>query len=314
MDFFNQTRFRLKCIIFLIVMSKTMLVWSADSKQKVATPSISKQPGLESEMNPKPIFDDPNYLGSHKLQNKVAVITGGDSGIGRATAVAFAKEGADIVIMYLNEDQDANDTKNIIQNKYGRKVLLISGDIGSEKFCKDAITQVINKMGKINILVNNAAENHPQPDLEKITEKHLIRTFETNVFGIFYLTKAALPHLHKDDTIINTVSVVAYKGGPTMIDYTTTKGAIVSFTRSLAMNLVRRGIRVNAVAPGPVWTPLVTASFPNININTFGQDAPLGRPAQPFEIAPSFVFLASSDSASMTGQVLHPNGGFIVAG
>ena len=272
------------------------------------------QPGIEKEMKQKPISDDLTYSGSNKLKDKIAVITGGDSGIGKAIAIAFAKEGADVVIMYLNEDEDANDTKEIIENDYGRKALLISGDIGNERFCKNAVNKIIKEFGKINILVNNAGEHQPSVNLENISAKQLQRTFETNLFGAYYLTQFVLPYLHKNDTIINTTSVVAYKGNEILIDYAATKGALVAFTRSLALNLAKRGIRVNAVAPGPIWTPLITSSFSSNEVAKFGKDVLMRRPGQPAEIAPSFVFLASNDSSYMTGQVLHPNGGTIVGG
>jgi len=280
----------------------------------ILTKYQNHQPGIEKEMEPKPISDDLAYNGSHKLKDKVAVITGGDSGIGRAIAIAFAKEGANVVIMYLNENQDANDTKEIIEKKYARKTMLIAGDIGSDRFCKNTVSKIIKKFGRINILVNNAGEHQPSTNLENISTKQLQRTFETNLFGACYLTQAVLPHLHENDTIINTTSVVAYKGNEILIDYAATKGALVAFTRSLALNLAKRGIRVNAVAPGPIWTPLISSSFSSDEVAEFGKDVLMGRPGQPAEIAPSFVFLASNDSSYMTGQVLHPNGGTIVGG
>ncbi len=248
-----------------------------------------------------------------KLAGKVAVISGGDSGIGRAVALAFAGEGANVAVLYLNEHQDAKETVRAVENA-GRKAIAIAGDIGSEAFCKRAIARLVKEFGRIDIVVNNAAEQHPQKSLENITAKQLERTFRTNIFSFFYLTKAALPHLKRGGSIINTTSVTAYRGSPSLLDYSSTKGAIVSFTRSLAHSLVRRGIRVNAVAPGPIWTPLIPATFPGEKVATFGSDVPLGRAGQPNEIAPSFVFLASEDSSYMTGQVLHPNGGEIVNG
>ncbi len=248
-----------------------------------------------------------------KLAGRVAVISGGDSGIGRAVAIAFANEGADVAILYLNEHRDANETVRAVES-CGRRAIAIAGDIGSEKFCHRAIASVVKEFGRLDILVNNAAEQHPQDALEKISAKQLERTFRTNIFSFFHLTKAALPHLEKGSAIINTTSVTAYRGSASLIDYSSTKGAIVSFTRSLAHAVVKRGIRVNAVAPGPIWTPLIPATFPGAKVETFGSDVPLGRAGQPNEVAPCYVFLASDDSSYMTGQVLHPNGGEIVNG
>ena len=248
-----------------------------------------------------------------KLAGKMALISGGDSGIGRAVAFAFANEGADVTILYLNEHQDAKETVQAVE-MVGRRALAIAGDVGSEAFCKRAITRLMKEFGRLDILVNNAGEQHPQDRIEKITARQLERTFRTNIFSFFYLTKAALPHLKKGGTIINTTSVTAYRGSASLIDYSSTKGAIVSFTRSLAHSLVNRGVRVNAVAPGPIWTPLIPATFPGEKVETFGSDVPLGRAGQPNEVAPCYVFLASEDSSYMTGQVLHPNGGEIVNG
>jgi NAD(P)-dependent dehydrogenase (short-subunit alcohol dehydrogenase family) len=243
----------------------------------------------------------------------VALISGGDSGIGRAVALAMANEGADIAILYLNEHRDARETLRALEQT-GRQALAIAGDIGDEKFCRRAVAQVVKELGGLHILVNNAAEQHPQKSLEKITARQLERTFRTNIFSFFFLTKAALPHLKKGSTIINTTSVTAYRGSAELLDYSSTKGAIVSFTRSLAHSIVKRGIRVNAVAPGPIWTPLIPATFPGEKVETFGSDVPLARAGQPNEVAPCYVFLASDDSSYMTGQVLHPNGGEIVNG
>jgi NAD(P)-dependent dehydrogenase (short-subunit alcohol dehydrogenase family) len=248
-----------------------------------------------------------------KLAGRVGVISGGDSGIGRAVALAFANEGADVAILYLNEHRDARDTVRAVMN-YGQRAIAIPGDIGSEKFCRGAIARVVKEFGRIDILVNNAAEQHPQKALEMITARQLERTFRTNIFSFFFLTKAALPHLRKGSAIINTTSVTAYRGSATLLDYSATKGAIVSFTRSLAHAVVKRGIRVNAVAPGPIWTPLIPATFPGEKVETFGSDVPMGRAGQPNEVAPCYVFLASQDSSYMTGQVLHSNGGEIVNG
>ena len=248
-----------------------------------------------------------------KLAGKMAVISGGDSGIGRAVALAVANEGTDVAILYLNEHRDAKETVQAVE-MVGRRALAIAGDVGNEGFCKRAIARVMKEFGRLDIVVNNAGEQHPQDRIEKITARQLERTFRTNIFSFFYLTKAALPHLKKGGTIINTTSVTAYRGSASLIDYSSTKGAIVSFTRSLAHSLVKRGIRVNAVAPGPIWTPLIPATFPREKVETFGSDVPLGRAGQPNEVAPCYVFLASEDSSYMTGQVLHPNGGEIVNG
>lgn len=269
------------------------------------------QPGLEEEMKPKPVAEDSSYKGSGKLLNKVAIITGGDSGIGKAVAIAFAKEGADIVIVYLNEHQDAQVAKDQVLQE-GRKCLLIAGDIGDEDFCQKAVDKTIQEFNKIDIVVNNAAEQHLQDSIENISSFQLERTFRTNVYSFFYLTKAALKYLRQGSSIINSASVTAYRGSPKLIDYSATKGAIVTFTRSLSASLVDRGIRVNAVAPGPVWTPLIPSTFPPDQVATFGSDTPMKRAGQPEEIAPSYVFLASDDSSYISGQVLHPNGGEII--
>jgi len=269
------------------------------------------QPGREHKMRPRPKAQNEKYRGSEKLRDRVAIITGGDSGIGRAVAIAFAKEGADLAIVYLEEEKDANETKRLVE-EHGRKCLLSAGDVGQEEFCQKAIEDTIKEFAKIDILINNAAEQHLQESIEKITEKQLERTFRTNIFSFFFMTKAALKHLKKGAAIINTASVTAYKGSAHLLDYSSTKGAIVSFTRSLSQALPEKGIRVNGVAPGPIWTPLIPSTFPSKEVETFGSDVPLGRPGQPEEVAPSYVFLASNDSSYMTGQILHPNGGTIV--
>lgn len=269
-------------------------------------------PGQEHQMIPEPEIIKDTYKGSNKLKDKVALITGGDSGIGRAVAVHFAREGAKVAINYLSEERDANDTKKIVE-KEGRECLLIKGDISLERFCEHCINQTIKHFGKLDILVNNAAEQHPRESVEWITSIQIEETFKTNIFSFFYLTKYALPHLSKGSSIINTTSVTAYRGSEHLIDYASTKGAIVSFTRSLSANLAKKKIRVNAVAPGPIWTPLIVSTFKPDQVATFGKDVPLGRPGQPSEVAPSFVFLASEDASYMSGQVLHPNGGEMVA-
>lgn len=284
-------------------------------KQKKLQPPQhqEQQPGREHKMKPRPRAEDEKRRGSGKLRDKVAIITGGDSGIGRAVAIAFAKEGADVAIIYLEEKKDASETKRLVEEQ-GRKCLLIAGDVGDEEFCRTVVEQTVKEFGKIDVLVNNAAEQHPQGSIEKITEEQLERTFRTNIFSFFFMTKAAIKHLKKGAAIVNTTSVTAYKGSAHLLDYSSTKGAITSFTRSFSQALADKGIRVNGVAPGPIWTPLIPSTFPAKEVETFGSDVPLGRPGQPEEIAPSFVFLASDDSSYMTGQVLHPNGGTIVNG
>ncbi|MBD1903993.1 SDR family oxidoreductase [Funiculus sociatus GB2-A5] len=271
------------------------------------------RPGTESEMTPKPKADDPKYRGSDKLRDKVALITGGDSGIGRAVAIFFAKEGANVAIAYLNEHDDAEETKRLIEQE-GRKCITIPGDIGDEKVCQQAVQQTVDEFGQLDILVNNAAEQHPQQSIEDITAEQLERTFRTNIFSMFFMTKAALKYLKEGSAIINTTSVTAYKGNQQLLDYSSTKGAIVAFTRSLSQSLVEKGIRVNGVAPGPIWTPLITSTFPEEKVANFGQQVPMKRAGQPEELAPSYVFLASDDSSYMSGQILHPNGGEVVNG
>lgn len=270
------------------------------------------QPGLETLMCPRPIFDNPDYIGSGKLKNKVALITGGDSGIGRAVSLAFAKEGAEIVIVYFNEHEDAEETKALVETQ-GRNCILISGDLREEAFCKKIVKDTISTFGHLDVLVNNAAVQFPQNSLEDITAEQLEDTFRTNIFPYFYVTKAALPHLKSGSTIINTTSLVAYSGNKILIDYSSTKGAIVSFTRSLALSLVSKGIRVNGVAPGPIWTPLQPASYPADYIATLGSDTPMKRAGQPVELAPTYVYLASDDSTYVTGEILHVNGGSFIS-
>lgn len=273
----------------------------------------SKHPGMECTMNPKPIFDNPNYKGSNKLKDKVALITGGDSGIGRAVAVAYAKEGANLAIVYYDEHEDAEETKKIIEG-LGRKCLLIPGDITDNKFCNNAIQKTINEFKQLHILVNNAAVQYAQNSILDITDEQLEKTFKTNIFSMFYLVRAALPYLKEGSSIINTASITAYKGDERLIDYSCTKGAIVTFTRSMALSLAKIGVRVNAVAPGPVWTPLIPSSFDVGEVSTFGTDTAMGRPAQPVELASTYVFLASNDASFITGEIVHVNGGKIVNG
>ena len=276
----------------------------------VVEPMIHEDPlpGHESELEPKPDWE-PRYEGSDRLKGKVALITGADSGIGRAVAALFAREGADIAILYLCEHDDAAKTKQIVE-KEGRRAITIAGDIGDKQFCERAVKQAVDELGRLDILVNNAGEQHSDKDLRDISEDQLKRTFQTNIFGMFYLTQAAAPHLKQGSAIINCTSETMYAGSSHLLDYSATKGAITAFTRSLALNLVKKGIRVNAVAPGPIWTPLnpFGGTEPD-KVKDFGKDTPMGRPGQPNEVAPSFLFLACEDSSYMTAQVLHPDGG-----
>jgi NAD(P)-dependent dehydrogenase (short-subunit alcohol dehydrogenase family) len=284
------------------------------SKATLPPQKQDRQPGIEAQMTPRPKAADEKYRGSGKLLGKTAIITGGDSGIGRAVAVAFAKEGADVAIVYLNEEVDARETERMV-GEHGRRCIRIAGDVGDEQFCKTAVERAKQELGRLDILVNNAAVQFPQDDIEKITEEQLERTFRTNIFSYFFMTKAALRHLKKNKgCIINTTSVTAYRGSGHLLDYSATKGAIVAFTRSLAEALVEKGVRVNGVAPGPIWTPLIPASFSEEQVAKFGSQAPMKRPGQPEEIAPSYVFLASDDASYMSGQVLHPNGGEVING
>jgi NAD(P)-dependent dehydrogenase (short-subunit alcohol dehydrogenase family) len=270
------------------------------------------QPFIEARMTPEPQFM-PRHRGADRLAGKVALITGGDSGIGRAVAIAMAREGADIAITYLEEHEDARLTAEMIEGE-GARVLAVAGEIASHTFCEGLVDKIVSKFGQINILVNNAAEQHMVETPLEIETDQLARTFGTNVFGMFHLTRYALRHMREGAAIINTASVTAYKGSEALIDYSATKGAIVSFTRSLSGALAKRGIRVNAVAPGPIWTPLIPASFDARKVSEFGSDTPMGRPGQPNEVAPSYVFLASEDASYFSGQVLHPNGGTVVNG
>ncbi len=282
-------------------------------KKEIREPQKQPKPGIESEMRPEPIYDNPDQKGSDKLKGKIALITGGDSGIGRAVAVLFAKEGADISIGYLNEHSDANKTRLVVE-KYGRKCLAFPGNVRYEIVCKDLVEQTIKAYGRIDILVNNAAVHYQNKNLEDITTDIVVETFETNFYSYFWTTKYCLPYLKDGSIIINTASVTAYRGSPDLIDYSATKGAIVSFTRSLAQNLIKRNIRVNAVAPGPIWTPLIPSTFDSEKVSKHGSYSPMERAGEPIEVAPSYLFLASDDSSYFNGQVLHPNGGEIING
>ncbi|MGP1385873.1 MAG: SDR family oxidoreductase [Thainema sp.] len=279
---------------------------------KIPPQSQSRQPALESEMNPKPEVISDSYKGSDKLKGKVALITGGDSGIGRSVAVHYAREGADVAIVYLDEHEDAKATKQMVEQE-GQKCLIIAGDISGEEFCQQAVQQTVDQLGQLDVLVNNAAEQYLEEDINVIDSARLGSIFSTNIFSMFYFVKAALKHLKKGASIINTTSINAYKGNGSLLSYSTTKGAILAFTRSLAQPMLEKGIRVNGVAPGPIWTPFIPDAFPAEGVEGFGKQVPMQRPGQPCEVAPSFVFLASNDDSSyITGQVLHPNGGVVV--
>jgi NAD(P)-dependent dehydrogenase (short-subunit alcohol dehydrogenase family) len=284
------------------------------SIKTVRKPQKQRRPGKEKAMTPQPQFDYPEMPGGIKLLDKVALITGGDSGIGKAVAILFAKQGADISIVYLNEHEDAQDTKYVIENTYKRKCHLLPGDISKESFCNKAVEKTIKAFGKIDILVNNAAIHFESKSLADISTEQLLTTFKTNIFSFFWMSKFALRHMKPGSNIINTSSVTAYRGSASLIDYASTKGAIISFTRSLAGNLVKNNIRVNAVAPGPIWTPLIASSFDPAKVASFGSDAPMQRAGQPAEVAPAYLFLASNDASYITGQVIHPNGGEIING
>jgi NAD(P)-dependent dehydrogenase (short-subunit alcohol dehydrogenase family) len=271
------------------------------------------QPGIEQRMDPQPASTMARYRAADRLRDRIALISGGDSGIGRAVAIGFAKEGADVAILYKDEHEDAQETQALVEAE-GVTCMILPGDIGNSDFCREAVRQTVAMFGRIDILVNNAAEQHLVERLEDLEDAQLERTFRTNIFGQFFLTRAALPFIERGGSIINTTSVTAYQGSPALLDYSATKGAIVAFTRSLAKQLLPRGIRVNAVAPGPIWTPLIPASYSAEQTSHHGEKAPMGRPGQPDEVAPSYIFLASGDASYMTGQVLHPNGGTVVNG
>ncbi len=284
------------------------------SARPLRKPQHQSRPGKESRLKPAPVFDHPGKKGSGKLKGKIALITGADSGIGRAVAVLFAKEGADIAIAYLDEHKDAKDTAKIIEETYYKRCLLIPGDLSNERHCRSVIKKVITAFNRIDILVNNAAIHYQNKELKDLTSRELFRTFSTNIFPFFWVTREALPFMKKHSSIINTSSVTAYRGSGALIDYAATKGAIVAFTRSLSANLVKKGIRVNGVAPGPVWTPLIASSFSKKKVAQHGSDVPMGRAGEPAEIAPAYLFLASDDASYITGQFIHPNGGEIVNG
>lgn len=280
------------------------------SKKPKSFPEQSQDtPGIESQMIPEPIIITDDYKGSDKFKNKVVLITGGDTGIGRSVAVHFAREGANIAIVYLSEDKDAEETAEMIR-KENSKCLLLKGDIGNEDECKEFVQKTVKEFGGLNILVNNAGEQHPKDSLEEIDSETMEKTFRTNIFSMFYLTKEVLKHLKEGDSIINTTSITSYRGSEHLIDYSATKGAITAFTRSLGTNLAKKGIRVNAVAPGPIWTPLIVSTFDKVS--DFGHDTPIGRAGQPYEVAPAYLFLASDEASYITSQVIHPNGGEVV--
>jgi NAD(P)-dependent dehydrogenase (short-subunit alcohol dehydrogenase family) len=280
--------------------------------KKVRKAQSQRMPGIEEKMEPKPVSVKPQQ--SKKLQGKTALITGGDSGIGRAVALLFAQEGADVAVSYLTEQRDADEVKRIIEEEMGQRCLLIAGDIRKERQCQKIVINTIKEFGRIDILVNNAATQTEQKSLTDISDEQLYETFETNIFSMFRITKFALPYLKKGSCIVNTTSVTAYRGSPSLMDYSATKGAIVTFTRSLAHSLIDKGIRVNGVAPGPIWTPLIVGSFERKKVASFGSDVPMKRAGEPAEVAPCYLFLASNDASYMTGQILHPNGGEIING
>lgn len=280
---------------------------------KIMPPQKQSLPGSELNMHPRPVSDDPEYKGTGQLKNKVALITGGDSGIGKAVAILFAKEGARLAIAYLNEEEDAMATKEIIEG-YGAEVILLPGNIASPEICKNLVSKTIDAYGRVDILINNAGLQYTAKSIEEITDSHLEETFAVNILAMFRITRAAIPHMKEGSCIINTTSITAYEGSPELLDYSATKGAIVAFTRSLAKNLHEKKIRVNGVAPGPIWTPLIPASFDPERTEQHGSKALMERPGQPVEVAPSYLFLATKASSYMSGQILHPNGGTVVNG
>jgi NAD(P)-dependent dehydrogenase (short-subunit alcohol dehydrogenase family) len=284
-----------------------------DKPASVPPQHQDQQPGIEAAMQPRPQDVGKNYKAAGKLMGKVAVITGGDSGIGRAVAILFAKEGANVVIGYLDEHQDAQETQRLVEAE-GRECMTLAGDVGDPAFCGKLVQTAVSSYGKLDILVNNAAQQYPQQSITDISDEQLEKTFRTNIFSMFYTVRAAMPHLKEGARIINTTSVTAYRGSSHLLDYSSTKGAITAFTRSLSQQLAEKNITVNAVAPGPIWTPLIPATFPAEQVEQFGKDVPLGRPGQPDEVAPCYVYLASDDASYMTGQVLHPNGGEVING
>jgi NAD(P)-dependent dehydrogenase (short-subunit alcohol dehydrogenase family) len=279
----------------------------AEKKETLPPQHQDRQPGRENAMSPKPDYE-PRFQGSGRLEGKVALITGGDSGIGRAVAVLFAREGADVAIVYLDEGDDAKEAARLVERE-GRRCVAIAGDVGDPKFCVNAVETTVSQLGRLDVLVNNAAEQHPQKEIADVTPEQIDRTFRTNIYGYFFMTQAALPHLKSGAAIVNTTSVTAYRGSPELLDYSATKGAIVAFTRSLAQKLVKDGIRVNGVAPGPIWTPLIPSTFSEDKVKSFGANTPMQRPGQPNEVASCFLFLACADASYITGSVLHPNGG-----
>jgi NAD(P)-dependent dehydrogenase (short-subunit alcohol dehydrogenase family) len=283
-----------------------------DQPNAIPPQEQKQQPGREHRMRPAPDFS-PRYSGSGRLEGKVAIVTGGDSGIGRAVSVLFAREGAKVAIVYKEEERDARDTEAMVRAE-GAQAHLIRGDVGAKAFCEDAVKQTLDAFGKLDVLVNNAAEQHAAENLPEISEDQVVQTFRTNIFGYIFMAQAALKHMREGAAIVNTTSVTAYRGSGHLVDYASTKGAIVAFTRALSSQLAEKGIRVNAVAPGPIWTPLIPASFPPDKVASFGKNVPLGRAGQPNEVAPAFLFLACEDASYFTGQVLHPNGGEIING
>jgi NAD(P)-dependent dehydrogenase (short-subunit alcohol dehydrogenase family) len=288
-----------------------------EKAERIGAQEQDHQPGTEDEMQPAPTFVRDDYEGSGKLDGKVAIVTGADSGIGRAVALHFAREGADVAGLYLTEEADAEETRRRVEEEEGQDCLLIEGDVRDSAFCEAAVERVVDELGEPNVLVNDAGTQVVKSDLTEISDEQWRRTFETNIDGLFYMTRAVLPHLEADDAIVNTTSVNAYEGSASLVDYSSTKGAIVGFTRALSQQVASRGIRVNQVAPGPIWTPLIPATIGQSDpdaVAEFGEDVPMGRPGQPCELGPAYVYLASQDSSYMSGQTLHLNGGSIVGG